>query len=76
MVNFFDEKQAHQSGVPLNIVILAASKLFDNTKMYLKGLASEIYLAESGINRQVTLKGRGSEVFRGFCPSPLMQEAL
>jgi hypothetical protein len=45
-------------------------------KWYLTGLFSEIYLAESGINQQVTLKGRGVEVFRGFCPSPLMWEAL
>ncbi len=41
-----------------------------------KGLSSEIYSAESGINRQVTLKGRGAEVFRRICPSPLTWEAL
>jgi hypothetical protein len=38
----------------------------------LKVLSNEIYLAERGMNRQVTLRGRGAEVFRGFCPSPLM----
>jgi hypothetical protein len=50
--------------------------LFKTCWTHVKGLSSEIYFAESGINRQVTLKGRGAEVFRGFCPSPLMWEAL
>jgi hypothetical protein len=31
--------------------------------IHLKGLSSEIYLAESSINQYVTLKGGGAKVF-------------
>ncbi len=32
----------------------------------LKGLSSEIYVAESCVSQQATLKGRGAEVFSWF----------
>jgi hypothetical protein len=35
----------------------------EQNRHFLKGLPSEIYLAENGINHQITLKGRYAEVF-------------
>jgi hypothetical protein len=32
-------------------------------RLNLKGLSSEIFLAENDVNQQVTLKGRGAKVF-------------
>ncbi len=42
----------------------------------LKGLSSEIGLAESGIIGTISFKGRGAEICNWFQPSPLMWEAF